>query len=141
MLEIFNKKFENIFKMGIILIIICITLSVVSLQEILFFPDWIFFLIFMIGIFGLFLCIIAGIIGWRQYYLGEELDERQKKIMGRAAFYSMFITIIFSIITINLLNYYYEELSIKQLITLPILILILSYMIIFYILRKKGDIK
>jgi len=141
MLEIINKKYENIFKIGIILIIICIILSVISVQEIYIFPSWIYFLIVVIGFIGLFLCIISGIIGWRSYYLGKELDERQKKIMGRSALYAMFLTIIGSIIAIPFINNIFKDISTKELATIPLVIVILSYTIIYYFLNKKGDVK
>ena len=141
MLEIINKKYENIFKIGIILIIICIILSITSFQKNIKFPDWFYFIFVMIGIFGLFLCIIAGIFGYRQYYLGKELDERQKKIMGRSALYAMFITIIGSIISIPIIDSLYKEIETKELATIPVIFLILSYSIIYYFLSKKGDVR
>ena len=131
-------KYDNVFKIGFIMIIICIITSVVSIQDNIDFPSWASMLIVITGLVGFVMCIFAGVQAWRLTFKRKnKLDERQKKNMGRAALYAMLITIILSFVIFLVINYSNIELSIRELVTIPLVILVVSYTIFFRYFNKN----
>lgn len=131
------EKYENFFKIGIFLIIASIISLISSVQLTIDIPSWLSMLMVFFGLVGLVLCVVAGILYWRlTYHGGSELDDKQKKNMGKSALYAMFITIFLSFIIISILSYSNISLEKRNIITIPLVILVVSYTIILTYFNK-----
>ena len=71
---------------------------------------------------------------------GEAYDEREKKYLGKASFYSIIITVILSIIVIYIIDYLEYELANRTLVMIPITILCVSASLFFWYFKIKGDV-
>ncbi len=141
----FDKIFINydtIFKISIFIIIISIAASVISVQENINLPDWISLIIFVLAWIGLCLFIYAGIQQWKLILKGKtKFNKKLKKNMSKAALYAVFITIILSFIILAALDLLDIELIPQRMFRIPILILMISYVVLFMYFQKFDILK
>jgi hypothetical protein len=135
------RRYNNIAKIAIIFVIIAIIVLFANLQSNIDLPSWLIIFIVFLAFAGVILFIFAAIQGFRLMYKGKAYDEREKKILGRATFYGMIITIVLSILLSYLIDYLGYELTVRTLIMIPIAILCASSGILYWYFNKKGDVK
>ncbi|UCH72395.1 MAG: hypothetical protein JSW62_02275 [Thermoplasmatales archaeon] len=133
-------KYENIARIGITILIIGVVILVLSARADIDLPSWVSMIIVLIPITGMIVTLYAMFNGLRLIKQGKAYDEREKKLLGRAAFYGMLITIIVSPLIIYVTDYLEIELSNRTIILIPICILSISTSILFYYYKKKGDV-
>lgn len=66
-------------------------------------------------------------------------NEKERRLLGRASFYGVIITMVISIVSIYVIDYLEYELTTRTLIMIPITILAVTISIFFqYFKRKKN---
>lgn len=133
------KTYENIFKIGILLIIISIVSAVVSVQIPFDISSWISISIVVCGFIGVILCVYSGIKGMKILYNGKAYDNKEKQLLGKAALFAMVITIILSIILVYIIDYLEYDFSTRTMIIIPVTLLTVCTSLFFSYFKKTND--
>lgn len=96
--------------------------------------------VFFSMIAGLAICIFCYIQYARFYFKGYKMyTEKERRLLGKASFYGVIITMVLSIVSIYIIDYLEYELTTRTLIMIPITILAVTISIFFqYFKRKKN---
>ena len=136
------KKYNSIAGIGAIFVIVAIIILIANVKTDIDLPSWFMMFMLFLAFAGVVIFIFAAILGFRASYKEEAFyDEREKKYIGKASYYSIFITIVLSTILIYIIDFLKFELTNRTLIMIPITILCVSGAFLFWYFKRKGDVK
>lgn len=136
------RRYNLLFMSGIFLMLSGVLISVLYVSSDINFPmpiSGMYVVFSMLG--GLVICIFCYIQYARFYLKGyRRYNETERRLLGKASFYGVIITMILSIVSIYVIDYLQYELTTRTLIMIPITILAVSISVFFqYFKRKKTN--